>query len=389
VVEQVVAQPPAPEVVAVVEEEEEEEVVEKAAEVVVELPTPPAPAPEPVAKSTPTKGKAKKQKSEQAAPQNILPGTPRDLLAAVKKTSFNDEDAQAMINVLLTKQSGDALNTSEEWIEQGKPSETKQLKQELAEAFKALEEERNHKVAFEKQLTTMKKDLNEKLAGVKKAAGAEHQRIMGELVAQHTHQMNQTNARLAEMHNNEMGMRSRLDEVQMEKIHTVTQFQAQVDNLAHQLQMAQNVPTPTFNDPSLLTELEQLRSLRDRYEGQLNEFLLENKNLKEQLTTLKDVEGQLVGAKEEVRGAQGLREELNSQLASANAKQGSLEAEVSRLNIQLSDSKSAPSADLAVVQKNLLKVLTLERCRVSWRPCKHSCLHKGRRRRRWRKGTRS
>jgi len=123
---------------------------------------------------------------------------------------------------------------------------------------------------------------------VKKAAGAEHQRIMGELVAQHTHQMNQTNARLAEMHNNEMAMRSRLDEVQMEKIHTVTQFQAQVDNLAHQLQMAQNVPTPTFNDPSLLTELEQLRSLRDRYEGQLNEFLLENKNLKEQLTTLQE-----------------------------------------------------------------------------------------------------
>ena len=87
---------------------------------------------------------------------------------------------------------------------------------------------------------------------------------------------------------------------------------------------------------------------RDRYEGQLNEFLLENKNLKEQLTTLQvvspssnfeyfsdkiqsqDVEGQLVGAKEEVRGAQGLKEELNSQLASAKAKQSSLEAEVSR-----------------------------------------------------------
>jgi len=351
VVEEVVAEAPAPVVETPVVEEEE--VVEKAE--VVELPTPP-PAAEPVAKSTPTKGKAKKQKSEPAAPQSILPGTPRELLAAIKKTSFNDEDAQAMINVLLTKQSGDALNTSEEWIEPGKPSETKQLKQELAEAFKALEEERNHKIAFEKQLTTMKKDLNEKLAGVKKAAGAEHQRIMGELVAQHTHQMNQTNARLAEMHNNEMAMRSRLDEVQMEKIHTVTQFQAQVDNLAHQLQMAQNVPTPTFNDPSLLTELEQLRSLRDRYEGQLNEFLLENKNLKEQLTTLQDVEGQLAGAKEEVRGAQGLKEELNSQLASAKTKQTSLEAEVSRLNIQLSDSKNVPSPDLALVQKKLAQV---------------------------------
>merc|ERR1719225_2008067 len=285
-----------------------------------------------------SEGKGKKQKSEAtAAPQVVLPGTPKDLLTAIKKTSFNDEDAQAIINVLLTKQSGDAMNTSEEWIEQGKPSETKQLKQELTEAFKALEEERNHKIAFEKQLTTMKKDLNEKLAGVKKAAGAEHQRIMGELVAQHTHHMNQTNARLAEMHNNEMAMRSRLDEVQMEK----------------------NVPTPTFNDPSLLTELEQLRSLRDRYEGQLNEFLLENKNLKEQLTTLQEVEGQLAGAKEEVRGAQGLREELNSQLASTQAKAASLEAEVSRLSVQLGDSQSAPNAaaaDLVLVQKKLAQV---------------------------------
>ena len=233
VVEEVVAEVPAPELVEAPVVVEEEEVVEK-----VEVVESPPPAPEPVAKSTPTKGKGKKQKSEAtAAPQVVLPGTPKDLLTAIKKTSFNDEDAQAIINVLLTKQSGDAMNTSEEWIEQGKPSETKQLKQELTEAFKALEEERNHKIAFEKQLTTMKKDLNEKLAGVKKAAGAEHQRIMGELVAQHTHQMNQTNARLAEMHNNEMAMRSRLDEVQMEKIHTVTQFQAQVDNLAHQLQV--------------------------------------------------------------------------------------------------------------------------------------------------------
>merc|ERR1719220_2373212 len=155
-----------------------------------------------------------------------------------------------------------------------------------------------------------------------------------------------------------MAMRSRLDEVQMEKIHTVTQFQAQVDNLAHQLQMAQNVPTPTFNDPSLLTELEQLRSLRDRYEGQLNEFLLENKNLKEQLTTLKEVECQLTGAKEEVRGLEGLKEELESQLASAKANAGNLEAEVSRVNIQLSESKTASStaADLVLVQKKLAQV---------------------------------
>merc|ERR1711936_319773 len=50
------------------------------------------------------------------------------------------------------------------------------------------------------------------------------------------------------------------------------------------------------------------------------------------------------------------KEELNSQLASAKAKQGSLETEVSRLNIQLSDSKSAPAAELALVQKKLAQV---------------------------------
>ena len=47
-------------------------------------------------------------------------------------------------------------------------------------------------------------------------------------------------------------------------------------------------------------------------------------------SSIQDVEGQLAGAKEEVRGAQGLKEELNSQLASAKTKQTSLEAEVSR-----------------------------------------------------------
>ena len=49
--------------------------------------------------------------------------------------------------------------------------------------------------------------------------------------------MNQANARMADMHNTEMSMRARMEEVQMEKMHTVTQYQAQVDNLSHQLQV--------------------------------------------------------------------------------------------------------------------------------------------------------
>ena len=39
-------------------------------------------------------------------------------------------------------------------------------------------------------------------------------------------------------------------------------------------------------------------------------------------------------------------------------RKGSLESEVSRLNIQLSDSKGAPAAELALVQKKLAQVET-------------------------------
>ena len=58
---------------------------------------------------------------------------------------------------------------------------------------------------------------------------------------------------------------------------------------------------------------------RDRYEGQLNDFLVENKNLKEQVTTLQDVEGQLTAAREESARAASSSTELTSALTAAQA----------------------------------------------------------------------
>jgi len=347
-------------IIAPVAEVVEEAVVETpaaAAEPIVEV------APEPVVKVTPTKTKAKKQKAESQAASTT---NPRDLLAVIKKTAFNDEEAQAMINVLLTKQSGDSsLNTSEEWIEQGKPSESQRLKQELAEVTKSLEEERNNKSVFEKQLTVMRRDLNEKLAGVKKALGAEHQRIMSEMAQNHTLQINQMKTRMGEMHNSELAMRGRIDELQLEKLHTVSQYQAQVDTLSHQLQMSQNVPAPTFNDPTLLSELEQLRSLRDRYEGQLNEFLLENKGLKEQVAQMEEVQGQLQGAREEVSRVSSSSSSLQTALTAAQAEanqlglaKAALEAELARVSTQLEESRKAAPEASAAAQAELVTVRT-------------------------------
>merc|ERR550519_420729 len=156
-----------------------------------------------------------------------------------------------------------------------------------------------------------------------------------------------------------MGMRSRLDEVQMEKLHTVTTYQAQVDNLSHQLQMAQNVPTPTFNDPSLLSELEQLRSIRDRYEGQLNEFLEENKNLKEQVSSIQE------RWDSDSQRAASSSTELTSALAAAQAEaaaQGAarraLQADLARVTAHLEESKAAAApADAAATHAAELAAL--------------------------------
>merc|ERR1719341_3121823 len=94
-------------------------------------------------KSSPSKPKTKKEKpvpTEVAAP--AAPTSPKELLSIVKKSAFNDTEAQKLIDVLLTKQSGDSLNASDEWIEKGKPTETQKLKQELSETIHYLEDEK-------------------------------------------------------------------------------------------------------------------------------------------------------------------------------------------------------------------------------------------------------
>lgn len=324
---------------------------------VVETTTEPIPQ-----KATPTKSKSKKQKQDNGnVNQSALPSNPRDLLTTIKRTAFNDEEAQAVINVLLTKQSGGPLNTSEEWIEQGKPSESQRLKQELSETTKCLEEERNNRAVFEKQLTATKRDMNDKLVSAKKGLVAEHQRLMNEMAANHTMQMNQLKGRMTDIHNNEHALRSRIGELELQKLHTESQYQAQVDNLSHQLQMNQNVPAPTFNDPALLSELEQLRSLRDRYEGQLKEFLSENKGLKEQVGGIEGLRKQLEGAKDEVSRVSSSSSSLSSALTSAQSEathlglaKAKLEAELARVISQLEESKKA--APEAATQSELASV---------------------------------
>merc|ERR1719430_235992 len=129
--------------------------------------------------------------------------------------------------------------------------------------------------------------------------------------------------------------------------------------------MNQNVPAPTFNDPTLLSELEQLRSLRDRYEGQLNEFLVENKSLKEEVSKLEGVQGQLEGAREEVSRVSSSSSSLSTALTAAQAEanqlglaKAALEAELARVSSQLEESRKAAPEASAAAQAELVTVRT-------------------------------
>ena len=62
-------------------------------------------------------------------------------------------------------------------------------------------------------------------------------------------------------------------------------YQASINSLSRELEIANAAMLQAkANDPHLLTELEQLRTLRDKYENSLTELNVNNSNLKNQIS---------------------------------------------------------------------------------------------------------
>merc|ERR1719431_1092191 len=227
---------------------------------------------------------------------------PKELLAIVKKTAFNDVEAQKLIDVLLTKQSGDPLNTSEEWIEKGKPTESQKLRQELNETIQALEEEKIKGKSFSDKMTNLRRELNEE-----KSAKANHNRIIEDLTAARAQDVNNINNKLQQLINENSLLKGQLSQEVSHRRNielSQTHYQATIDSLNQQLEMARAAAAASANDPHVLSELEQLRTLRDKYENTLAELSNNNSNLKSQLTQQTEevgsVKQQLVSTEEKV-----------------------------------------------------------------------------------------
>jgi len=286
----------------------EEEMVEVVAQTIVE-----AVKPSPVKQT-----KNKKSKAEGGS-------NPKDLLSVIKKTAFNDAEAQEIIDVLLTKQSGDMLNSSEEWIEKGKPSESQKLKLQLGEMEKSLNEEQVKGKSLQDKLTSLRVELNQE-----KAAKASHNRAIEEINARQSNEVNIINNKMQGFINENSMLKGQLNQIQMQ-IRDVESmrvgYQATIDNLSQQLQMSHAaVANAEATNPHLLSELEQLRTLRDKYEVTLAELSSNNSTLTSQLSSqteeLTSVKSQLSSQTDELVGMKGQlvgREDEKTQMAGVEA----------------------------------------------------------------------
>ena len=237
-------------------------------------------------KQSPIKQKVKKDKPVPLESQ-VSVTSPKELLSIVKKTAFNDAEAQKLIDVLLTKQSGDSLNTSDEWIEKGKPTESQKLRQELNETLRMFEEEKSKNKSISDKVASMRKELNDE-----RAAKSSHNKIIDEVQKKHRLELTNVNNHLQQMRQqNEILQGNMQQELHLRRNLEMNQatFQASIDGLNQQLEMAKiAAASAKANDPHLLTELEQLRTLRDKYENTLAEININNTNLKNQISQQND-----------------------------------------------------------------------------------------------------
>jgi len=189
--------------------------------------------------------------------------------------------------------------------------------------------------SFSDKMTCLRRELNEE-----KSAKANHNRIIEELTAARAQDVNNINNKLQQLINENSLLKGQLSQEVSHRRNielSQTHYQATIDSLNQQLEMARAAAaTASANDPHVLSELEQLRTLRDKYENTLAELSNNNSNLKSQLTQQTEEVGS-------IKQQLGSSEEKVSQLSNTNA---SLEAalvaksdEAQKANVELANLK--------------------------------------------------
>lgn len=276
-----------------------------------------------------------------------------DVISQVRQATLTDTEVQALIDILLLKQSGKE-EAADDWIEPGgKESEAKKTARQLAELQELLQEEQNKATNLEKKLVTLRRELNEE-----KAARTVHKRELEEANQKRSQEVAALNANLQQVVaqlNSAMAHNLQLENSQAHYQATIAGLQAQVSS------------APA--DQHLLQELDQLRNIRaeltqsvaglqqkvSEQATELEQMAAGRTQLDKLAAAASQLEQQLAAKAKEAEQLAAGRKEADQQLAAKTKEAEQLAAKAKETDMELAAKKEEleklAAAKLAVEQQ--------------------------------------
>jgi len=296
--------------------------------------------------STPSAGGGGKQKKKRAAAakdsaptspgksastvkqQQQLATTPlqaQDLMSAVKKTHFDEEELQNLIEVLLNKQQNNGPSLNGSWVEP-QPSELKQLQKALQERDLQLDEERGQNKAFSERYQQMQRELAES-----KGQLGQMQRLNADL--QNQNKGLEMGKREAEQNFMNLNQHSSYEISNLS--HQKDQFARQVNELQMMIRSRSNA------DDEIKAELGAAHASEiNNLHSQINLRSSEASQLKKQLDQLRS----------QLESSEGQKEIMSQELNKANNHSNELE---SKLNAMQEDNTKVNKEKQAELQSKI------------------------------------
>ena len=184
-----------------------------------------------------------------------------ELIAVVKKTSFDDSEAQTLIDILLTKQSGAAVNDSMGWVENSKSeNELQKLQNQLKDKQSQLEEESQRCKSVTDRMNQLRAEYN-----ASKSQNASMQKVVEDLNARHQH----------EVSNMQMKLEGQIERYNLDisGLHETINFHVtQNTNLQATIEQQRLQQVAVQMDPAIFAELDQLRQAQASFEAERGQF---------------------------------------------------------------------------------------------------------------------
>lgn len=248
----------------------------------------------------------------------------KELIGVVKKTPFDANEAQTLIDILLNKSSG-LTTAGENWVE--KPStkakntdmdQVKALKKELEDKVLALREQEDRNKSITDRMNLLRQELNQAKSGL-----VSHQRIHGEMQQRHQQEMGALQATLEQ----ERDASAR----NLSHLQGQLQFQITANQSLTATLEQQTMAVPSI-DPKLYSELESLRAAKANFDT-------ERANLQGQVSQLEEDKAK------EVANVEKSVKELTEKVGKMEKDKTRLTEENERLAEQLVANVERPKAE--------------------------------------------